>query len=102
MKLLSISQSINRVLLPFFNFLSSVFLTSFSFSAPPPKFFRAKPKQAGKKEGGVGEGIFDRLLSRKAGLGWEAARQSADCCSKKVRASFSNCDHTGRFFFSIL
>jgi len=31
---------------------------------PPPliKFFRTKPKQAGKKEGGLGEGIFARLL----------------------------------------
>ncbi len=27
----------------------------------PPKSFRAKPKQAGKKEGGLGEGIFTLL-----------------------------------------
>jgi len=32
----------------------------------------AKPKQAGKKEGGLGEGIFARLLCRaKRGLGRE-------------------------------
>jgi hypothetical protein len=33
------------------------------------KNFRAKPKQAGKKERGLGEGIFARLLSSKGGLG---------------------------------
>ncbi|HQG58765.1 MAG TPA: hypothetical protein PLM44_02970 [bacterium] len=34
------------------------------------KNFRAKPKQAGKKEGGLGEGIFARLLCPpKAGWG---------------------------------
>jgi len=32
------------------------------------KFFRAKPKQAGKKEGGLGEGIFARPLV--LGGGW--------------------------------
>ena len=37
----------------------------------PQKNFRAKPKQAGKKEGGLGEGIFARLLR----LGWEAFPQ---------------------------
>jgi len=39
--------------------------SSFRISAPPSarsKNFRAKPKQAGKKEGGWGEGIFARLL----------------------------------------
>ncbi len=50
--------------------------SSFSISAPPSarsKNFRAKPKQAGKKEGGLGEGIFARLLCpSKAGCGWEA------------------------------
>jgi len=44
--------------------------------APPSarsKNFRAKPKQAGKKEGGLGEGIFARLLCpSKAGWGREA------------------------------
>ena len=33
----------------------------------PQKSFRAKPKQAGKKEGGLGEGIFARLLFRAEG-----------------------------------
>ncbi len=33
----------------------------------PQKNFRAKPKQAGKKEGGLGEGIFARLLLRAEG-----------------------------------
>jgi len=104
-----------------------------------------KPKQAGKKEGGLGEGIFARLLCppKASWGGWEAAvhsasveeqsrkffflkgkikkggeapkdegknfllcsavrrapplggfcaRQDADRRSKKVRASFSNCD----------
>ena len=38
----------------------------------------AKPKQAGKKEGGLGEGIFARLLCRaKRGLGREVAAHSA-------------------------
>jgi hypothetical protein len=58
---------------------ASVFSALFYFfriSAPPSarsKNFRAKPKQAGKKEGGWGEGIFARLLCPpKAGWGWEA------------------------------
>jgi hypothetical protein len=40
---------------------------------------RAKPeKQKGKKEGGLGEGIFARLLTApKARLGWERFRLSA-------------------------
>jgi len=29
-------------------------------------------KQAGKKEGGLGEGIFARLLSAEGGMGWES------------------------------
>ena len=45
----------------------------FRISAPPSfrsKNFRAKPNQAGKKEGGLGEGIFARLLCPpKAGWG---------------------------------
>jgi len=32
------------------------------------KFFRASPKQKGKKGGGWGEGIFARLLSAEGGL----------------------------------
>ena len=56
--------------------------SSFRISAPPSarsKNFRAKPppeagrQSAGKKEGGLGEGIFARLLCPpKAGWGWEA------------------------------
>jgi hypothetical protein len=43
----------------------------------PPKNW-AKPKQTGKKEGGLGGGIFARLLSApKARSGWEAAAHSA-------------------------
>ena len=40
-------------------------LSSLLFSVPPTvrrKVLRAKPKQAGKKEGGWGEGFFARLL----------------------------------------
>jgi len=40
----------------------------FSSSAARQKFFRAKPKRAGKKEGGWGEGIFARPLV--LGGGW--------------------------------
>ena len=29
-------------------------------------------KQAGKKEGGLGEGIFARLLSAEGGMGWKS------------------------------
>jgi len=40
-------------------------------------------KLAGKKEGGLGEGIFARQLCRaKRGMGWEAARP---CVSKKAK-----------------
>ena len=50
--------------------------------SPPPKNL-TKPKQAGKKEGGLGEGIFARLLSApKARQGWEAARP---CVSKEAK-----------------
>jgi len=49
----------------------------------PPKKIGARPKQAGKKEGGLGEGIFARLLCRaKRGMGWEAARP---CVSKEAK-----------------
>ena len=53
-------------------------LSSLLFSVPPSrrKVLGAKPKQAGKKEGGWGEGIFARLLAvpvpfeqRKSGRG---------------------------------
>ena len=72
-----------------------MFLMSFFQYVPPPpaKFFRAKPKQAGKKEGGLGEGIFARLLTaptcppkprrrQKARQGWEAARP---CVSRETK-----------------
>jgi len=42
-------------------------------------------QQAGKKEGGLGEGIFARLLSApKARQGWEAARP---CVSKETKSA---------------
>ena len=50
-------------------------LSSLLFSVPPSrrKVLGAKLKQAGKKEGGWGEGIFARLLCPpKAGWWWEA------------------------------
>jgi len=44
---------------------ASAFTAMLSFFSVPPsrrKVLGAKPKQAGKKEGGWGEGIFARLL----------------------------------------
>ena len=67
--------------------------TLLSFYSLVPTSEKTLPgfQQAGKKEGGWGEGIFARLLSApKARQGWEAARP----CSKKVRTSFSNCDQS--------
>ena len=57
---------------------------SFYLSVPPPSEKIAGGfQQAGKKEGGLGEGIFARLLSApKARLGWEAARS---CSSRKIK-----------------
>ena len=54
------------------------------FEVPPPSEKIAGGfQQAGKKEGGLGEGIFARLLSApKARLGWEAARS---CSSRKIK-----------------
>ncbi|MBU2459106.1 MAG: hypothetical protein KKB29_01960 [Nanoarchaeota archaeon] len=73
-------------------FFSFFFLLQY---APLPKFFRTKSKLAGKKEGGLGEGIFARPLRR---LGWKrwggVSNHSSDFRSKKVRASFSNCDQS--------
>ena len=40
-------------------------------TAPPPEKSAGGFQQAGKKEGGLGVGIFARLPSREAGLGWE-------------------------------
>jgi len=49
----------------------------------PPKKIRTKPKRTGKKEGGLGEGIFARSLSApKARQGREAARP---CVSKEAK-----------------
>ena len=50
-------------------------ILSFFYSVPPsvrPKVLGAKPKQAGKKEGGWGEGIFARLFCAVGAVGWEA------------------------------
>ena len=57
---------------------------SFLLSVPPPSEKIAGGfQQAGKKEGGWGEGIFARLLSApKARQGWEAARS---CVSRKTK-----------------
>jgi hypothetical protein len=57
---------------------------SFPLSVPPPSEKTLSGfQQAGKKEGGLGEGIFARLLSApKARQGWEAARS---CSSRKTK-----------------
>ena len=57
---------------------------SFSVSVPPPSEKTLSGfQQAGKKEGGLGEGIFARLLSApKARQGWEAARL---CSSRETK-----------------
>ncbi|MBU4141354.1 hypothetical protein KKE99_00565, partial [Patescibacteria group bacterium] len=39
---------------------------------PPPEKIAGGFQQAGKKEGGWGEGIFARLLSAEGGMGWES------------------------------
>ena len=59
-------------------------LLSFCLLVPPPSEKIAGGfQQAGKKEGGLGEGIFARLLSApKARQGWEAARP---CVSKEAK-----------------
>ena len=59
--------------------------TLLSFYSLVPTSEKTLPgfQQAGKKEGGWGEGIFARLLSApKARLGWEAARS---CSSRKTK-----------------
>ena len=49
--------------------------TNSSPSVPPPEKSAGGFQQAGKKEGGLGEGIFARLLTApKARLGWERLR----------------------------
>ena len=63
-------------------------LLSFYLLVPPPSEKIAGGfQQAGKKEGGLGEGIFARLLSApKARQGWEAARS---CVSRKTKPAKS-------------
>ncbi len=57
---------------------------SFYYLVPPPSEKTLSGfQQAGKKEGGLGEGIFARLLSApKARQGWEVARS---CSSRKAK-----------------
>jgi len=52
---------------------------------PPSEKIAGGFQQAGKKEGGLGEGIFARLLTApKARQGWEAARP---CVSKEAKSA---------------
>ena len=64
-------------------------LSFFSVFLVPPsvrrKVLGAKPKQAGKKEGGWGEGIFARLLPFPFRL--RKGKAEGGFCSKKVRPS---------------
>jgi hypothetical protein len=59
-------------------------LPTAQFEVPPPSEKTLSGfQQAGKKEGGLGEGIFARLPSApKARLGWEAA---CPCVSKEAK-----------------
>jgi len=58
-------------------------LLSFCLLVPPPSEKIAGGfQQAGKKEGSLGEGIFARLPSREAGLGWKETRP---CSSKETK-----------------
>jgi len=52
------------------------------------KNLRAKPKQAGKKEGGLGEGIFARLLSAEGGMGWESVSAIPASAGRQNRKIF--------------
>ncbi|MEK9179441.1 MAG: hypothetical protein AAB893_03155 [Patescibacteria group bacterium] len=46
-----------------------ILIRSFLISKPPPpKFSKKVQKQAGKKEGGWGEGIFARLFPAEGGI----------------------------------
>ena len=55
----------------------------------PPKKIWAKPKQAGKKEGGLGEGIFARLLCPpKAGWEWESVSAIPASAGRQNRKIF--------------
>ena len=51
----------------------------------PPKKIWAKPKQAGKKEGGLGEGIFARPPRR---LGWESVSAIPASAGRQNRKIF--------------
>ena len=53
-----------------------VTILSFFLSAPPSEKIAGGFQQAGKKEGGLGEGIFDRLLS---------APKARQCVAKRFR-----------------
>ena len=46
-------------------------ILSFPLSVPPPKKIAGGFQQAGKKEGGWGEGIFARLFRSAGAMGWE-------------------------------
>jgi hypothetical protein len=57
--------------------------------APPPAEKIRSVQQAGKKEGGLGEGIFARLLSLPAArLGWERFRLSASAKGQNRKIFF--------------
>ncbi len=73
------------------------------FSVPPShrKFLGAKPKQAGKKEGGWGEGIFARLLPFPFRLSKGKAEggfggNSAFPLRNQIEASPATCPNTWR------
>jgi len=91
---------------------------SFLISAPPSarsKNFRAKPKQAGKKEGGWGEGIFARLLpfpfrlrkEKTEGFFFGGGRNSAFSFQNQIAASPATClntwkaEHRRKILFSL-
>ena len=78
-------------------------LSSLLFSVPPSrrKVLGAKPKQAGKKEGGWGEGIFARLLPfpfrlRKGKAEGGFGGNSAFLLPNQNEASPATCPNTWR------
>jgi hypothetical protein len=89
-------------------------LSSLLFSVPPSrrKVFGAKPKQAGKKEGGWGEGIFARLLPfpfrlRKGKAEGGFGGNSAFPLRNQIEASPATClntwkaEHRRKILFSL-